>query len=206
MASPSILQSSSSSSSSSTDQSSSEEDQETVSHRYRKRVQRMMNLFVAPQMLKLLSQPGGRRFIRRDREGNHRQLWRDYFAENCTYPADHFHRRFRMRKELFLRILKDVETYDNYFVQKKDSTGRLGCSSIQKVTTAIRILAYGCSRDQREEYLDIGKSTAIESLTTSVMLSLGYMRGNTYANQMNMILHVCLLKGRREASQVCLDI
>lgn len=32
------------------------------------------------------------------------------------------------------------------------------------MTTAIRILAYGCSRDQRDEYLDIGKSTAIESL------------------------------------------
>lgn len=124
----------------------------------------MMSLLVAPQMLALLSQPGERRYIRRNREGSHRQIWRDYFAENCTYPADQFRRRYRMRKELFLRILKDVQAHDNYFIQKKDSAGRFGCSSIQKVTAAIRILAYGCSKDQCDEYLDIGKSTAIESL------------------------------------------
>ncbi|KAF8400084.1 hypothetical protein HHK36_015959 [Tetracentron sinense] len=41
-----------------------------------------------------------------------------------------------MRRELFLCILKDVEAYDEYFVQRKDCCGRLGCSSVQKMTTA----------------------------------------------------------------------
>ncbi|XP_059647728.1 uncharacterized protein LOC132294026 isoform X2 [Cornus florida] len=32
-----------------------------------------------------------------DREGSHYQLMKDYFNENCTYPPEYFHRRFRMR-------------------------------------------------------------------------------------------------------------
>ncbi|XP_059669480.1 uncharacterized protein LOC132314665 [Cornus florida] len=89
---------------------------------------------------------------------------KDYFNESCTYPPEYFHRRFRMRRELFLRILNDVKAYDNYFVQKKDATGRLGLSSIQKMTTAVRILAYGCVADHYDEYIKIGESTAIKCL------------------------------------------
>ncbi|XP_058211662.1 uncharacterized protein LOC131323840 [Rhododendron vialii] len=69
-----------------------------------------------------------------------------------------------MRRELFLRILKDVEAYDAYFVRRKDCIGHLGCSSIQKMTAAIRILAYGFSADHCDEYPKIGESTAVESL------------------------------------------
>ncbi|XP_059639517.1 uncharacterized protein LOC132281871 [Cornus florida] len=105
-----------------------------------------------------------KRYIHRDREGSHYQLMKDYFNENCTYPPEYFHRRFRMRQELFLRILNDVKAYDDYFVQKKDATGRLGLSSIQKMTTAVRILAYGCATDHYDEYIKIGESTAIKYL------------------------------------------
>lgn len=89
---------------------------------------------------------------------------RDYFDENCTYPAEFFRRRFRMRRELFLCILDDVKSQDAYFVRRKNCAGNLGCSSIQKMTAAIRILAYGFSSDHCDEYLKIGESTAIESL------------------------------------------
>ncbi|KAF8394202.1 hypothetical protein HHK36_020409 [Tetracentron sinense] len=123
----------------------------------------MMNLMPS-QMLAVLLQPVERRYIKRDREGSHRHIWKDYFAENCTYPADYFHRRYQMRQELFLRILEDIEAYNEYFVQRKDCCGRLGCSSVQKMTTAIRILAYGLSTVHCDEYLKIGESTAIESL------------------------------------------
>ncbi|KAL7219262.1 hypothetical protein ACSBR2_012363 [Camellia fascicularis] len=69
-----------------------------------------------------------------------------------------------MRRELFLRILNDVKGYDKYFVQKKDCVGRLGCSPIQKITAAIRILTYGFSLDHCDEYIKIGETTANDSL------------------------------------------
>lgn len=127
-------------------------------------MQKMMHLVIPIHMLAKLVLPVGRRYIKRDREGSHRQIWQDYFAANCTYLPDYFRRRYRMRRELFLRILKDVEAYDAYFVRRKDCIGCLGCSSTQKMTVAIRILAYGFSADHCDEYLKIGESTAIESL------------------------------------------
>ncbi|XP_059639777.1 uncharacterized protein LOC132282169 [Cornus florida] len=105
-----------------------------------------------------------KRYIHCDREGSYYQLMKDYFNENCTYPPEYFHRRFRMRREHFLRILNDVKAYDNYFVQKKDATSHLGLSSIQKMTTAVRILAYGCAADHYDEYIKISESTAIKCL------------------------------------------
>ncbi|XP_059638681.1 uncharacterized protein LOC132280948 [Cornus florida] len=72
--------------------------------------------------------------------------------------------RFRMRRKLFLCILNDVKAYDDYFVQKKDVTGRLGLSSIQKITTAVRILTYGCAANHYDEYIKMGESTAIKCL------------------------------------------
>ena len=40
----------------------------------------------------------------------------------------------------------------------------LGLSSLQKKSAAFRVLAYGVSTDSMDEYMQIGKSTAIESL------------------------------------------
>ncbi|XP_059650063.1 uncharacterized protein LOC132295800 [Cornus florida] len=49
-------------------------------------------------------------YIHRDRKGSHYQLMKDYFNDNCTYPPEYFHRRFRMRRELFLQD----DNYDEY--------------------------------------------------------------------------------------------
>ncbi|XP_059635531.1 uncharacterized protein LOC132277701 [Cornus florida] len=126
-----------------------------------------------PKIVEQVFKPLKRRYIHRDRERSHPQLMKDYFDENCTYPPEYFHRRFRMRRELFLHILNDVNAYDNYFIQKRDTTGRLGLSSIQKMTTAIRILAYGCAADHCDEYIKIGESTAIETLMTFCKAVIG---------------------------------
>jgi hypothetical protein len=69
-----------------------------------------------------------------------------------------------MHRPLFLRIVKDVEAHDEYFVQKKDALRRPGLHPIQKITSAIRMLAYGAAADANDEYLRIGESTAHESL------------------------------------------
>lgn len=69
-----------------------------------------------------------------------------------------------MSRYLFLRILHEVEGHDNYFTQRRDTMGRLGLSSIQKVTAVFRMLAYGLPADAVDEYIKIGESTTIESM------------------------------------------
>ncbi|KAF8388421.1 hypothetical protein HHK36_027091 [Tetracentron sinense] len=66
-----------------------------------------------------------------------------------------------MRQSLFLCIVDIVKDHDNSFMQKKDNIGRLGLSTLQKVTVVFRILANGASTDSTDEYGGIGESTAI---------------------------------------------
>ena len=68
----------------------------------------------------------GRMTIDRNRLQGDFQLFNDYFSPNPVYPDFMFRRRFRMRVELFRRILQDIQSHDIYFVQKRDAAGRLG--------------------------------------------------------------------------------
>ncbi|XP_059659931.1 uncharacterized protein LOC132306534 [Cornus florida] len=106
----------------------------------------------------------GWRYIHRDRVSGNKRLIKDYFAENPVYPANIFRRHFRMNRPLFLRILNAIEQYDDYFIQKIDAVGFPGLSGLQKMTAAIRMLAYGMPVDAVDEYVRIGESTTIESL------------------------------------------
>lgn len=81
--------------------------------------------------------------INRGREEGHAKLCRDYFSENPTYGKDLFSRRFQMRRPLFWKIVDAVKAHDKFFIQKKDGIGRLGLSTLQKVTSVFRVLAYG---------------------------------------------------------------
>ncbi|XP_023901087.1 uncharacterized protein LOC112012950 [Quercus suber] len=110
------------------------------------------------------SQRKRRRYIERDRLAGHKRLYLDYFADTPVYPPNLFRRRFRMSRSLFLRIQSAVETYEPYFIQKRDNAQRLGLSSLQKITAALRMLAYGVAADFMDEYVRIGESTAIESM------------------------------------------
>lgn len=106
----------------------------------------------------------GHAVIYRDRENAHRNLYNDYFSNNPVYGEREFHRRFRMSRRLFLHIVNAVKQHDSYFNQRRASSGRLGLSTLQKVTAAIRILAYGMPADATDEYIKIGESTAIECM------------------------------------------
>jgi hypothetical protein len=90
-------------------------------------------------------------------------LFRDYFAESAVYPPNKFRRRFRMRRDLFMRIHDAIISHDRYFVQERNAAGKLGHSSLQKMTAAIRMLAYGVTADLMDEYLRIGERTAMDS-------------------------------------------
>ncbi|KAF8403864.1 hypothetical protein HHK36_011970 [Tetracentron sinense] len=57
-----------------------------------------------------------------------------------------------------------MEAHDPYFILKRNAAGTLGLSSLQKVTAAMRMLAYGVATDAVDDYVRIGESTSIESL------------------------------------------
>ena len=58
-----------------------------------------------------------------------------------------------MSLSLFLRIKSNLEEKDEYFVQKRNATEVLGLSSLQKMTIALRMLAYGVAADFIDEYV-----------------------------------------------------
>ncbi|KAL0015020.1 hypothetical protein SO802_002089 [Lithocarpus litseifolius] len=93
----------------------------------------------------------GRRFIQRDHGQGHQRIFQDYFAESLVYPLKVFRRRFRMSRSLFLHIKSNLEEKDEYFVQKRNVAGVLGLSSLQKMTAALRTLAYGVAADFTDE-------------------------------------------------------
>ncbi|XP_050133131.1 uncharacterized protein LOC126609192 [Malus sylvestris] len=69
-----------------------------------------------------------------------------------------------MRRELFEGILNAVVNHDHYFARKIDVVGRQSLSPHQKLTSAFRMLANGCSTDSTDEYCRLAESTAIENL------------------------------------------
>jgi hypothetical protein len=58
-----------------------------------------------------------------------------------------------MSKQLFLKVVHNVQNHDNYYQQKLDTTKKMGTSSIQKYIAAIKILAYDFASDACDEYI-----------------------------------------------------
>nr|XP_043629787.1 uncharacterized protein LOC122601080 [Erigeron canadensis] len=112
--------------------------------------------------------------ISRDHVGAAKLFYDHYFAPNCTYPPDMFCRRFRMRKEMFLRIVRDINSFESseplpkhfQFFHKgaTDASGRPGFNIFQKCTSAIRQLAYSYKADALDEYLLMTQDTGYQCL------------------------------------------
>ncbi|XP_073355063.1 uncharacterized protein [Aegilops tauschii subsp. strangulata] len=98
------------------------------------------------------SVPGRAPNLNRNRERGHALLYADYFANTPLFKPDKFRRRFRMGRHVFNRIREGVVSHDPYFECKTDALGKLGFSSYQKCTAAIRMLAYGIPGDLVDEY------------------------------------------------------
>jgi hypothetical protein len=92
-------------------------------------------------------------------------LYTDYFADDPLHGEVVFRRRFRMSRKLFLDIVYAVRRFDNYFICKKDCTGMVIFSSLQKCTAALRMLAYGATGDSQDDYTHMAESTAMECMS-----------------------------------------
>ena len=66
-----------------------------------------------------------------------------------------------MSTELFRRIAEKLASHDWYFQQRRNAAGELGHSTFQKVTAALRMLAYGIPADLVDDHLAMGESQAI---------------------------------------------
>ena len=125
--------------------------------------------------------PRRRKYVERNRELGHQQLFEDYFAEHPTYTDYQFRRRFRMRRHLYLHILERLQSHVDYLKPKVDATGRGGLSPLQKCTAALRVLAYGVATDQVDEYIRIGETTTrnfVEAFVEGIISIFGeeYLR------------------------------
>ncbi|XP_009351799.3 uncharacterized protein LOC103943275 [Pyrus x bretschneideri] len=144
-------------------------------------------------------------YVQRDREECHDRMMKDYFIERPRFPAHDFRRRFRMRRELFESILNAVVNHDHYFERRVDATGRQGLSPHQKLTSAFRMLANGCSADSTDEYCRLAESTAIENLKRFYKAIEG-IYGATYLRNPNRAdLKRLLRKGRHDKPTIVLE-
>ena len=103
-----------------------------------------------------------RQYRYHDRVSGHSRLLNDYFVENPVYDKTLFRKRFRLSRPLFLRILHTLQQRNRYFVQRRNAANTLGLSGEQKMTAALRMLAYGMAADSLDEYVRIGETTTIE--------------------------------------------
>ena len=105
-----------------------------------------------------------RQYRYRDRVSGHSRLLNDYFVENPVYDKTLFRRHFRLSLPLFLRILHTLQQRNHYFMQRRNAANTVGLSGEQKMTAALRMLAYGMSADSLDEYVRIGETTTIECI------------------------------------------
>lgn len=105
------------------------------------------------------SRAGRARNINRGREQLDEILYRQYFSANPIYDHSTFRARFRVSKPIFDKIFTALIAHDTYFTQRRDCTGLLGHSPFQKMTAAMRVLAYGVGSDAMDEKFGMAKST-----------------------------------------------
>uniref|UniRef100_A0A336LWH2 CSON006714 protein n=1 Tax=Culicoides sonorensis TaxID=179676 RepID=A0A336LWH2_CULSO len=91
--------------------------------------------------------------INRNFEEFDKVLFDDYFSANPRYPLNVFKRSFRKSHEMFVKIANELTNFDSYFKLRFDATRKKGLSTYQKLTAALRSLAYGNAADSIDEYI-----------------------------------------------------
>lgn len=109
------------------------------------------------------------------------------FCRNTDIWSSFISEEVSNQSHTFFLIQHAVEAYDPYFVQKKDACGIVGLSSLQNISSAFRMLSYGLPADSVDEYVRIGKSTAIESLQKFVK-AITAVFGDEYLRSANKLM------------------
>ncbi|XP_020192193.1 uncharacterized protein [Aegilops tauschii subsp. strangulata] len=102
------------------------------------------------------------RVLNYNRARDHFTLIASYFSPDALC-ADHFRRIFRC-KIVFDHLYHCVQSYDDYFILRKDVVGTIGFSGYQKCMATLRMLAYGTVVDSWDEYLWMSDSTCGDAM------------------------------------------
>ncbi|KAL7594140.1 hypothetical protein Lser_V15G33334 [Lactuca serriola] len=118
----------------------------------------------------------------RDREEGHRRLVHDYFADNCIYQPRDFKRTFRLRKNMFQRIVIAFESRYELFQMRYDARGKRGFTGLQKYVAAIELMAMGESPDSIDDCMRMSERIARENLYRLARGVIEIFGANTCAN------------------------
>jgi hypothetical protein len=69
-----------------------------------------------------------------------------------------------MWRTLFLSIMHKLSETCSYFTKRHGTSGHIGSTPLQKCIAAVRQLAYDMIADTIDEYLKLGKTTALECI------------------------------------------
>ena len=124
---------------------------------------------VAVGLLETPSQHGGSRPGKKPNKPRnfglgYSSIVRDYFGDSPVYSERDFLRRFRMNRRVFCRLLDDLPNNDPWLLQRMDALKLPGLSTLQKLTAACRMLAYGVAADAVDEYIRMSELLARECL------------------------------------------
>ena len=117
----------------------------------------------------------------------------DYFIERPIFGPEDFRRRYRMHGHVFNRIMTALCNHDRFWHQRADALGVLGLLPQQKMTGALRMLAYGAAVDQCTKITRMGESTALgcmKKFCQQVECTFGpeYLRTPTKANLRRLLV------------------
>ncbi|XP_023732868.1 uncharacterized protein LOC111880680 [Lactuca sativa] len=98
--------------------------------------------------------------LNNDREEAHIRLVHDYFADDCVYQSRDFKRRFRLRKNVFVRIANALENKYEFFQMRYDARGKRRITGLQKYVVAIKLMAMGESSYSIDDYMRMSERIA----------------------------------------------
>jgi len=91
---------------------------------------------------------------------------RDYFGVDERPPVfdeKDFERRFRLPRGVFDRLYRGL-LCALYFQQSLNATGKPQSTTLQKLTAALRVLAFGVAYDSLDEHFRLSETTACETV------------------------------------------
>jgi len=112
------------------------------------------------------SLPGKAPNKQRDFVSGERGLLRDYFGvdgDPPVYDEKDFTRRFRLRHIVFDRVYRELLS-EPYFQQRLNAKDEPQASTLQKLTAALRVLAFGVAYDSADEYVRLSESAVRETV------------------------------------------